>query len=322
MQLKNKRSISVHRAFVYGACAPGLGEIYAGGRLRGGLTASLFILSGVWFTWTLVKIVGSMVGRVFDSLNGISPSMAQDLPLLSLGISFLGIYGIWLWALISSVDVAIEGQRKNAEPPQTSIAWAVAISWFCPGAGQVYTASRRFGYILFVGYIMGILLMVPAYMQLFQSMSALVKNGQLSPSNPHALIDMIQGLLTKVDYSFGKLFQSFVKYFALAATVAAVRQRTLEYDIKWSRPSLGYGATLFGIGWLCPGAGQLLQKRHRTGWCILAAYIGSKIIIGFLLGHSFITVQRADTLAWISLIIQWGAMLEALLWMVKANWHK
>jgi hypothetical protein len=39
-----------------------------------------------------------------------------------------------------------------------------------------------------------------------------------------------------------------------------------------------------------------------------------------LLGRSFITVQLADTLAWIGVIIQWGAMFEALIWMmVKAK---
>lgn len=320
MQLKNNKSISVHRAFVYGACAPGLGEIYAGDRVRGWLTASLFIFFGTWFSWTVVKIAGGMVGRLFDRLDGIAPFTPQALPLLSLGISFFGIYCIWLWALISSTDAAIENQRKNREPPQASVAWSVTISWFCPGAGQIYTGSRRFGYILFVGYILGILLIVPAYIQLFQSMSALVKNGQLSPGNPYALIAMIHELITRVDYSFGKLFQSSVKNFAIAGTLAALRQGLLKDAARWTRPSIGYAVALFGIGWLCPGAGQILQKRDKIGWYLLAAYIGSKVLIGLLLGHSFITVQRADTLAWIGVIVQWGAMVEAPLWtMVKAK---
>ena len=43
------KSVSAHRAFVYSACAPGLGEFYAGRRLQGLLTAALFILASVWF---------------------------------------------------------------------------------------------------------------------------------------------------------------------------------------------------------------------------------------------------------------------------------
>jgi hypothetical protein len=322
MRRKDTESISVHRAFIYSACAPGLGEIYAGGRLRGWLTVSLFIFFVGWFGWTAVDIVGDIVGRVFDAFNGISPSVSPKLPFLSLGISFFGIYGIWLWALISSVDVAIEGQRKNANPPPASVAWAAAISWFCPGAGQVYAFSRRFGYSLFFGFILGILLMVPAYTQFFQSTSAMVKSGQLSPLNPHAFIDVIHGLVTKLDYSFGKLFQTCVKNFAFAGTLAALRQGALKDDDRWSQPSVGYAAALFGIGWLCPGAAQILQKRARIGWLLLAGYLGSKVLIGFLLGHTFITVQRADTLAWISLMFQWGAMIEAPFWMVKAIWRK
>ena len=320
MQLENDRTISAHRAFVYGACAPGWGEIYAGERVRGCLTASLFIFFGIWFSWTVVKIMGSMVDRLFDRLDGISPVTQQDSSLLFLGISFLGIYCIWLWALISSTDAAIEHRRRNGESLQASVAWSVTISWFCPGAGQVYTGSRRFGYILFAGYILGIILIVPAYIQLFQKLSSLVKSGQLSPGNPYALIDMIHGLIASVDYSFGKLFQLSIKNFALAGSLAALRQGFLEGDARWSKPSTGYTAALFGIGWLCPGAGQILQKRDKLGWYLLAAYIGSNVLIGLLLGRGFVTVQLADTLAWIGVMVQWGAMLEAPIWMmVKAR---
>lgn len=325
MQPEKNKSISTHRAFVYSACAPGWGEIYAGERVRGFLTAACFIFFGGWFSWTAVKIAMDMVGRLFERLNGLEPITPQGLPFLSLGISFFGIYIIWLWAQISSVDAAIKNQHKDGEPLQANVAWAVAISWFCPGAGQVYTDSRRLGYILFSGYIIGILLIVPAYMQLFQSVSELAKGRELSPANPYELIDIIHGLITKVDYSIGKLFQTTVKNFALAGTLAAlrqgplIRQSPLKRDAGWSSPSVGRAAALFGIGWLCPGAGQILQQRDRFGWYLLAGYIGSRVLIGVLLTHSFITVQKADTLAWASVIIQWGAMVEAPLWMLKAK---
>jgi len=315
----DKKSISAHRAFVYGASAPGLGEIYAGSRMRGFLTAALFLFFGGWFTWTMVEIVGSVVGQVFDGLNGIAPFARPDLPFVSGGISFFGIYFIWLWAMISAVDVAVEQRHKNAEPPQASVAWAVVVSWFCPGAGQVYTADRRLGYILFAGYLMGILLIVPAYLQMFQGLSDLAKNEQLSANNPYAIIDFVHDLITRVNYSFGKLFQKSVQYYAIAGTMAALRQDILKTDTRWSKPSIGYGAALIGIGWLCPGAGQLLQGRNKIGWYFLAGYIGSKVLIGLLLGHDFITIQRADTLAWISIFVQWGAIIETLFRMMKGN---
>jgi hypothetical protein len=140
-----KKSISAHRAFVYGASAPGLGEIYAGSRIRGIMTASLVIFFGIWFTRVLVVIIGGLVDRVFGSLNDATLIVVSDLPLISLGISFFGIYYVWLWAMISSVDAAVVHRRKITEPPQASIAWAVAMSWFCPGSGQVYrTSLHRF----------------------------------------------------------------------------------------------------------------------------------------------------------------------------------
>ena len=44
-----KSDISVHRAFVYSACGPGSGEIYAGARMRGAITVALIVLLAIWF---------------------------------------------------------------------------------------------------------------------------------------------------------------------------------------------------------------------------------------------------------------------------------
>ena len=317
MTPRNVTSISAHRAFIYGLCAPGMGETYAGSRLRGYLTALFFLFFGTWFGWTVYKIVEDMVERMVSRLEGISPVTSQDFSLLSLGISFIAIYCIWLWSQISAVVSATENRRRNTEPTQASVAWSITMSWFCPGAGQVYAGDRRLGYILFAGYIMGILLMIPAYIQLFHGMTALATSDQLSPGNPYTLINMVRELITRVDYSYGKLFQSSVKNFALAAALATLRLGPLANDVRWSKPALGSGAALFGIGWLCPGAGQILQKRNTVGWCLLAGYLGSSILIGFLLSQNFITVQKAETLAWVGIIFQWGAMVEAPLQMLR-----
>jgi TM2 domain-containing membrane protein YozV len=314
-----KKNISAHRAFVYGASIPGWGEIYAGSRVWGIMKAALVLFLGIWFTRVLVDTVGGIVGRVFDSLNSMTPFVMPDVPMMSMGISFLGIYYIWLWAMISSVDAAVEYRRNNADPPQTSIAWAFAMSWLCPGSGHIYAGSRRFGYILFATYLLGILLIVPVYVDLVKSISELAKNGKLSANNPYGLINIVHGLMVKVDFSFGKLFQACVRYIAIAGTICALRQGLLETDTRWSKPSIAYGLALFGLGWFCPGAGQLLQKRYRSGYTVLAGYIGSKLIIGFLLGNDVITTQSAETLDWISVLIQWGAMIEAAFQMMKGG---
>ena len=60
-----------------------------------------------------------------------------------------------------------------------------------------------------------------------------------------------------------------------------------------------------------------LQKRDTIGWWILAAYLGSKFLTGFLLGSNLITVPTAELLDWLSVAIKWGFMAEALFWMIK-----
>jgi hypothetical protein len=309
--------ISAHRAFVYSASAPGLGEFYAGSRIRGLVTAALFLFFTVWLARMLFVILSAMVSQVFGSFTGTAPFVMPDVPFFSMGVYFFGLYFIWLWAMISAVDVATEQRQQNGEPPQASVAWAAAISWFCPGAGQVYTGSRRYGYLLFAAYLLGLLAMVPVYIQLFHSISDLASSGQLTPNNPLAVVDIVHKLMARVTLSFGTLCQASVKYVAIAGSFVALRQGLLKTDTRWSKPSAAYGAALLGLGWLCPGSGQILQQRFRLGWYVLAGYIGTTVVISVLLHLDFITVPTADLLDWLPVVIKWGAMAEALFWMIK-----
>jgi len=159
--------------------------------------------------------------------------------------------------------------------------------------------------------------MVPAYIQLFHSISDLAGSGRLTSNNPFAVINIVHSLMARVDLSFGKLCQAAVKYFAIAGTLGALRQGLLEADTRWSKPSAAYGAALFGLGWLCPGSGQILQKRFTLGWYFLAGYIGSTFFVGFLLHLDFITVPTADLWGWLPVVIKLSAMVEAPLWMLK-----
>jgi TM2 domain-containing membrane protein YozV len=309
--------MSVHRAFVYSASAPGLGEFYAGSRMRGLVTAALFIFFSVWFARMLFVILSEIVSQIFGSLNRMAPFALPDVPFFSMGVYFFGLYFIWLWAMIAAVDAATEQRQRNGGPPQASVAWAAAISWFCPGCGQVYIGSRRYGYLLFGAYLLGLLAMVPAYSQLFHSISDLAASGRLTPNDPFAVTDIVHRLMARVDLSFGKLCQASVKYVAIAGTLGALRQGLLETDNRWSKPSAAYGAALFGLGWLCPGSGQILQKRFRLGWYFLGGYIGSTFLVGFLLHFDFITVPTADLLGWLPVVIKLSAMVAAPLWMLK-----
>jgi hypothetical protein len=316
------KPISAHRSFVYGASAPGLGEFYAGCRLRGLVTAALFISATVWFARALFVILSRIMDRIFDSLNGAAPFVLPDVPYLSATISFFALYFIWLWAMIGAIDAATAHRRRSGEPPQASVAWAVAAAWFCPGAGHVYAGSRRYGYLLFAAYLLAILAVVPAYKQLFDGISQLAGSGELTPNDPFAVMRMVHELVARAEYSFGKLLGASVRYFAIGGTIHLLQQRLPETDTRWSQPSAGYGVALLGIGWLCPGAGQLLQKRETLGWRLLTAYIASKFLTAFLLRYDFIDVPAADLWGWLSVVIQWGAMAEALLWMIKAAKRK
>jgi TM2 domain-containing membrane protein YozV len=309
--------VSVHRAFVYSAGAPGLGEFYAGSRLRGIVTAGLFVVFTVGLARILFAILSAMMNQIFGSLSGAAPSVAPQVPLFSMGVCFFGLYFTWLWAMISAVDAAAAQRQRDGGPPQASVAWAAATSWFCPGAGQVYTGSRRYGYLVFAAYLLGLLAMVPAYIQLFHSISDLAGSRELSPYNPMAVIDIVHKLVARVNLSFGKLCQASVKYIAVAGTLVALRQGPLEADMRWSKPSAAYGAALFGLGWLCPGAGQILQKRFTPGWYFLGAYIVSTFFIGFLLHLNLITVPTADLLGWLPVAIKLIAMIEAPLRMLR-----
>jgi hypothetical protein len=171
------KSISAHRAFVYSASAPGLGEFYVDSRLRGLVTGALFIFATVWFTRTLFVIFSGIMGLIFGSLNSAAPFVLPDFPFVSAGISFFALYFIWLWAMISAIDAATEHRRRYGELPQLSVGWAVAAAWFCPGSGHVYAGSRRYGYLLFGAYLLAILAVVPAYTQLFNDICRVAGNG-------------------------------------------------------------------------------------------------------------------------------------------------
>ena len=304
-------SINAHRAFLYSACAPGAGHVYAGFRLWGTILLVFFTGISGWLIWILAAWMATAADSLFGHMYDMGKPAIPHLPVVSIGAAVLILFLIWYGALISAVDVTVRERRRHGSPPQASVVWALAMSWLCPGSGQVYTGQRISGFILFVGYLMGMLFMVLAYRNLFNGLSGIVSAGQLGTGNVLDTVRRLHILLRKVDFSVGALLQHAVKWYAIASTMEILRQGPLRSDTLWSTRSLSYGLALFGIGWLCPGAGQLLQGRNRPGWLFLAGYVTSKIAIGLLAGRGVISVPTADHLEWLSVIIQWAAALEA-----------
>jgi len=114
----------------------------------------------------------------------------------------------------------------------------------------------------------------------------------------------------------GSAFTLSALIISVAAAIDTLARGPLKTDTRWSGPSAAAATGLVGLNWLCPGAGQLLQARRKPGWIILAGYIGSRLLIGLLLGADLVSVTRADSLAWIPVILQWGSVAEAVLWMM------
>lgn len=303
--------ISAHRAFTYSACAPGAGHVYAGFRLWGTTLMVLSIGFSGWLIWILTAWLATAADSLFGHMYNTGKATIPHMPVVSIGAAVLILILLWYGALISAVDVTVRARRRHGSPTQANVAWALAMSWLCPGTGQVYTGQRNSGLILFMGYITGMLFMVLAYRNLYNGLSAIVSAGQLGTGNVLDTVRRLHILLRKVDFSVGALLQHAVKWYAIANTMETLRLGPLQSDTHWSTRSLRYGLALFGIGWLSPGAGQLLQGRNRSGWLFLAGYVTSKIAIGLLAGRGVISVPAADHLEWLSVIIQWAAALEA-----------
>ena len=224
-----EKPVSVHRAFIYGASLPGLGEYYAGHRLRGLTTGLLFLTAIVWFSGTLYVAAGELLDYFMTSLKGGVTSM-PDLPLFELAASFGLLYLAWLWAIIRAVDTGVKRRRQCGLADQTSIAWSTAMSWICPGAGNVYTGSRRYGYMLFCANLLALLALVPAYLKLFNGLLQIVNNSNFSPNNPYPIIALIHGLMVRLGFSFGKLYQAGVRYIAIAGTISDLSQQQHKED--------------------------------------------------------------------------------------------
>ncbi len=337
------KPVSVHRAFIYSALGPGWGEVYAGSRMRGYVTALIFGIFFIWFNWIIIKL---FLG-IFEGLIGnIDPSGELNFSGFKMGVSILLLYYVWSWGVLSAVITAMKQRRRNQAFSQKNDIWGLAISYICPGVGHIYAGKGFMGYILFIGFLLGILLFFPLCRQMWLSLDPVTKSDQPAVYDPYDMIERIKTLylyvktlVIQAKYSFAYIYSSLVRYFSVISTIMVI-QNIKDIDsnrsgkkttgtppplpgefsdhFRWVRRSAGNGAGLFIIGWICPGSGQFLQKRLIAGWLFFTAYFSSMILIGFMLGTDTITPQDAEYLTWISTVVQLAAMVEAPARMKKA----
>ncbi len=315
------RPPGVHWAFLYSLGMPGLGEYLLGARVRGILTMALVLGCLAWSCWALADLVNSL----FDLRT---PSFSTFVQLaLSLGC----ILFIWLWGMLAAVDVAIQrGLRRENE---YSPFWAVLMSWFCPGTGQLYTGARAFGFGLFACYLVATFFLFPAYKLMLDSLRSMLSSGTLQASPVQAVM-LIHEVVFRLDYGVAKLSVMTIESVSMLLAAAALqpvwyghfrqaKQRRLlrgpdgrplsERELPFAQRTEARVLCILALGWLCPGSGQLLLKQRIAGWSLFCLYLFGKIGIGVLLTTHTIGYETAQSWTWIPAITRLVSMGLGLL---------
>ncbi|MFH1807118.1 MAG: hypothetical protein ABIJ09_00130 [Pseudomonadota bacterium] len=297
----------MHRALVYAAAVPGWGNWYAGHRLH---ATVLFVLLGLlllWFFSTMILTVTGLVSRMFAAFDEAPSRGPLNLPVLPMAASVLGIYLLWLWGMAAAVDGAVRARTQKQLPAQRSVPWAVFMAWLCPGTGQLYLGARGLGFALVVVTALSRLLVIPAYRRMIDGAMALVQEGKVSATDVEGLIDAVHALQLQVDYGAGNVLMQLTALIALALTAAAIH--TTYQAARTANQAMG----LLLLGWLCPGAAQLLQGRTVVGGSVLVLYLASLLLLALLFGVGATGPGGVDSVEWWLIVLQWGAMVEAVI---------
>jgi hypothetical protein len=316
---EDTKSISTHRAFVYSIIMPGWGEWYAGSRMRSFFTGIMLLVSLVLFTFIMFDLTVAITDMIMDIIDGDMNAKMPAIPFNYLGLSIAGLCFTWLWGIISSIDIAVKKQKQDNELPENNPIWGVVFSWVCPGSGHVYSGYPLFGYILFTGYLMGILLLFPVYKHLGNEIFEMMYNGTLSATNRFEIISLFREYTTRLHFSFAPLFLKILKYVAIAGTIDSLNEiiaKRADNSFEWMKNPWIRGLVHLLFGWLCPGAGQLLEKRNISGWGIIVINAACLLIVGFLLTSGSITPSTAYKYNILISGLQWIAIIEAPAYMM------
>ncbi len=323
----NRSPISVHRAFLYAASLPGLGEWYAGARRQGLATISVLLLLLTWFVWTTVLAITQAVSLVMGSIEGIgTPEL--DIPIKSLGICVVCLYALWVGSVINAVRLSAAERHVRGDCPQRSPAWAAGISIVCPGAGQAYVGSLRAGLAFALAHFLATLATIPSYVELGQGFVDATKRLQRDPSSLTQTYELLQGMQVRLNFGFAAVAQRAVSDLALCLVVARLSRvgnssnepeqhvdpsTDVPKTTSKSEPSRAlWSLGLCVLGWLCPGSGQLLQGRASIGWALWGVYAAIAMTIASLLVLGWVSPSHADALTWAGTFLSVVAIIESL----------
>ena len=302
--------ISTHRAFFYSMALPGWGEKYAGAFSRSSLTGALLFFFVILLFYSFYDFFSGVAGVFTSAAKGVSARQMTEKAnsvqgsVVYLIIAIFGIYFVWLWGIISSVEMGRERRINDGLQPEQSPLWAIGMSYICPGSGHVYVGDKSWGHCLFGACLLGTLLIVPSGLEFMEQIRTLGDKG-LGPQGIMREARNLQALLT---FGIGTLLGLAVQALAIAEVSNSLsKQFCAQYEKK--RPARLFLLAL--INYVCPGAAQILAGRGTIGFQIIYTYVGVRLSIGLLLGMELIAPGQAQLAAWLSTIIQWAAMVEA-----------
>jgi len=320
--------VSAQRAFIYALALPGLGEYYAGARLRGALT---FLLTLGLMAWTTKISVDTLQNLLLG--QGFAQTNALDI------LAFLALYALWLWAMFAAVDCAQAQRRRDGDAPQTSVAWAVTFSWLCPGAGQAYVGKRFLGLCLLAAALLGTALEIPMYRLVSNVLEPLINSPQ--HTNPVALIALVNELFIRIQLNLATACKDLTTYASIFLAAHALQSswrsrfaadRNPDFTFSeaprndkstrparpgprppFARSTEGRVLGLAVLGWICPGSTYLLIGRTQLAWATLAAYAGARICISALLTADLVSPLFADALIWAPSALRLAALVHSVI---------
>jgi hypothetical protein len=320
-------SVSVHRAFVYSLAMPGWGESYGGSKKRALVTYSALGIALLTFFFALYKLVAA-VSIYTRSFRGSSDIDLWDLfftPGILLLLGGGGLYIVWMWAMLSSVETAAKTRKDQGLPLQRSPFWSVLMTYLCPGVGHLYIGKKEQGYILCGLSILATFLILPSLIDLSDAVKEQFMSGSSvsaqSVSSLQEIMSKMGALSTYVTLGFGAILAMVIQIYALA-DISCSMSEFFVVTLKKVKTRLLPVLFLIFCGYICPGSGQIMAGRKETGWFIVWTVAGIKVFVAFMIGLGLIDRTSAGTFTSIPALLGWIALFEApgrLLFAEKMN---
>jgi hypothetical protein len=316
------RHPSAHRAVLYAAAVPGWGEIHAGSWLFGCLTHLAFLGGLALFTWQTWELV-------MAALESRQQTMVTATA--GLGLGLLGMTVVWYWGQFHAAIMAQKTRERAGLPRQQSPAWAALFSWLCPGCGQAYAGRVLFGALLLGAYSAGLAFKAPDYLHLFRGIKEMLQNPALAAAPLRMVADLKQ-LFVHLEFSIATVFLTATKTIAIADCVQTLVKKADSFSFDtiakkssqdedktpWYKGVEARSGGLFLLGYVAPGAGQIMQGR-ALGWLFLGLYLGGLLGISLALTHGLVRTSTAQTLSWGPTLVLAAAMFEAPITLLRQS---